>query len=196
MTLGKGPALAENKFPLAVTSGFLILIVGAGAELAMGRTPICTCGTIELWVGARDSSKTSQMLADWYTFSHLVHGFLFYLFLWTTARRWPVQWRFVVALFVETAWEIFENTPLIIAHYRATTAARGYSGDSVINSLSDIILTGLSFLAARQLPVWTSIIIVIMLEVIPLVFIRDNLTLNVWMFVAPNNAIQAWQAGV
>lgn len=190
------PALTERKVPLATIAVFVILIGAATAELVMGRTPICTCGTVGLWVGARDSSKTSQMLADWYTFSHVIHGFLFYLLLWMMARRWPVRWRFVVALFVESAWEVFENTPFVIDRYRATTAARGYSGDSVINSVSDILLMGLGFFVARRLPVWASILTVIILEAVPLVIIRDNLTLNIWMFVAPNKTVEAWQAQV
>lgn len=160
----------------------------------MGRVPICTCGTIDLWVGARDSEKTSQMLTDWYSFSHAVHGFLFYFGLWLVARRWPIEWRFLSALLIETAWEIFENTPFVIDRYRATTAARGYSGDSILNSTSDILLMCIGFLLARRLPVWASVALVIIMELVPLFVIRDNLTLNVWMFIAPNDAVQAWQA--
>lgn len=160
----------------------------------MGRVPICTCGTIDLWVGARDSEKTSQMLTDWYSFSHAVHGFLFYFGLWLVARRWPIEWRFLSALLIETAWEIFENTPFVIDRYRATTAARGYSGDSILNSMSDILLMCIGFLVARRLPVWVSVALVIIMELVPLFVIRDNLTLNVWMFIAPNDTVQAWQA--
>lgn len=160
----------------------------------MGRVPICTCGTIDLWVGARDSEKTSQMLTDWYSFSHAVHGFLFYFGLWLVARRWPIEWRFLSALLIETAWEIFENTPFVIDRYRATTAARGYSGDSILNSMSDILLMCIGFFVARRLPVWASVALVIIMELVPLFVIRDNLTLNVWMFIAPNDAVQAWQA--
>src|SRR5689334_854872 len=77
----------------AALAAILILVAAAAALLAMGRNPICTCGTIELWVGQRDSAKTSQMLADWYSFSHVVHGLLFYAALWLVARRWSVEWR-------------------------------------------------------------------------------------------------------
>jgi Protein of unknown function (DUF2585) len=173
-----------------------LVIFGAAAAilLAMGRNPICTCGTVDLWVGARDSPKTSQMLADWYSLSHIVHGLLFYVLLWLVARRWPVERRFLAALLVEAAWEVTENTPLIIDRYRATTAALGYTGDSVINSLSDIAMMALGFLLARKLPVWAAITLVLALEVIPLFTIRDNLTLNVWQLIAPNKALQAWQA--
>ncbi|HYX46181.1 MAG TPA: DUF2585 domain-containing protein [Sphingomicrobium sp.] len=175
-------------------AALLIIAVAAAVELAMGRHPICTCGTIDLWVGERDSSKTSQMLTDWYSFSHVVHGFLFYALLWLVARRLRLEWRFLIALAVEAAWEVFENTPFVIDRYRATTAARGYSGDSVINSLSDILLMCAGFFLARRLPPWGSVVLVIIFELVPLLVIRDNLTLNVWMFLAPNDSVQAWQA--
>ena len=172
----------------------LIFALAATIELALGRNPICACGTIELWVGARDSPKTSQMLADWYSLSHIVHGLLFYALLWLIVRRWPIEWRFLTALLIEAIWEVTENTPLVIDRYRATTAALGYSGDSVLNSMSDILMMTLGFFAARKLPFWASIAFLILLEVVPLFAIRDNLTLNVWNFLAPNAAVQAWQA--
>src|SRR5437899_11368143 len=124
----------------AAIVAILIFIAAAAIELAMGRHAICTCGTVELWVGARDSPKTSQMLFDWYSLSHIVHGLLFYAALWLVARRRPVEWRFLAALLIEASWEVVENTPLIIDRYRATTAALGYSGDSVLNSMSDILM--------------------------------------------------------
>ena len=135
------------------------------------------------------------MLADWYSLSHVDHGLLFYALLWLVARRWPVEWRFLAALVIEAAWEVTENTPLVIDRYRATTAALGYTGDSVINSLSDILMMALGFLAARKLPLWAAALLLIALEIIPLFAIRDNLTLNVWALIAPNPALQAWQAG-
>lgn len=172
-----------------------IVALGAAILLLMGRHPICTCGTVALWVGERDSPRTSQMLADWYSLSHIVHGLLFYAVLWLVARRWPVQQRFLVALSVETLWELVENTPFVIDRYREATAAIGYSGDSVINSLSDIAMMAIGFLLARKLPLWAAIVLVVILEVVPLFVIRDNLTLNIWMLLAPNAAIAAWQAG-
>ena len=178
----------------AAGAAVLLVVMAAGILLAMGRHPICTCGTIELWVNGGDSPKTSQMLADWYSFSHIVHGLLFYAALWLVARRWPVEWRFLVALVVEASWEIVENTPMVIDRYREATAALGYSGDSVINSVSDILMMAVGFLAARKLPVWAAIGLVVVLELIPLYVIRDNLTLNVWMLLWPSQAVGAWQA--
>src|SRR5882757_8372309 len=111
----------------AAFAAILILVAAAAILLAMGRNPMCTCGTIDLWVGSRDSTRTSQMLADWYSLSHIVHGLLFYAALWFVARRLPIEWRFLAALLIETSWEVIENTPFIITRYRETTAALGYT---------------------------------------------------------------------
>lgn len=179
----------------AAIAAIALIVSAAAIEFAMGRHPICTCGTIDLWVASRDSPKTSQMLFDWYSLSHVVHGLLFYAALWLIARRWPVELRFLSAVVVETAWELIENTPLVIDRYRALTAAIGYSGDSILNSMSDILMMCLGFLAARKLPVWAAVLLLLILELAPLYAIRDNLTLNVWMLLWPNDAIRSWQAG-
>jgi hypothetical protein len=179
----------------AAVTAFLIIAAAATIELAMGRHPICTCGTVELWVGARDSPKTSQMLADWYSLSHIVHGLLFYALLWLVLRRRAVEWRFVAALLIEAAWEVVENTPLVIDRYRETTAALGYSGDSVVNSVSDMLMMCVGFLLARKLPLPATVSLLVLLEIVPLLVIRDNLTLNIWNLIASNAAVAAWQAG-
>jgi hypothetical protein len=174
----------------------LIIVVGAAAVLlAMGRPAICTCGMVALWEPSADSARTSQMLADWYSPSHLIHGLLFYWLLWLAVRRWPVERRFLVALAIEVSWELIENTPLIINRYREATMALGYTGDSVINSLSDIAMMALGFLLARRLPIWASMMLAVVLELAALVVIRDNLTLNIIMLLAPSDTIRAWQAG-
>ena len=180
----------------AAVAAILIMAAAGVVLLTMGRPPICTCGTIDLWVGEPNSSRTSQMLADWYSPSHVVHGFLVFAALWLVGRRWPIERRFLIALIVETAWEIAENTPMVIDRYRETTAALGYTGDSVLNSMSDIAMMSLGFLAARKLPLWVSVAMVLVLELVPLLVIRDNLTLNVWMLLAPNDAIKAWQTAL
>ncbi len=173
----------------------LALVLGASIAIlwAMGRPPICTCGAVTIW--GQVGPAQSQMLADWYSFSHIVHGFLFYAaFAWLMPKV-SVERRFVAAMLVEAAWELFENTPMVIDRYREATIALGYSGDSILNSASDITMMAVGFLAARRLPVWASIAIVLLLEVIPLIVIRDNLTLNIVMLLAPNDAIRGWQAG-
>jgi hypothetical protein len=179
----------------AAVAAIVLLAATAMLLYLMGRPPICTCGAIDLWVGEPNSSRTSQMLSDWYSPSHIVHGFLFFAGLWLVGRRWPLERRFLIALAIEAAWEIVENTPLIINRYREETAALGYTGDSVLNSMSDIAMMIGGFLVARRLPVWASVAIVLVLELVPLFVIRDNLSLNVWMLLASNEALKAWQSG-
>jgi hypothetical protein len=178
-----------------IIAALLIVAAAAAVLLAMGRHPICTCGSVELWVGGRDSPKTSQMLADWYSLSHIVHGLIFYALLWLVARRWPGEMRFLVALLVEASWEVIENTPMVIDRYRTATTALGYTGDSVLNSVSDILMMCVGFLIARKLPLWASIALLIVFELIPLYVIRDNLALNIWMLLSPDAALRTWQGG-
>jgi hypothetical protein len=177
----------------ASLAALLILVATAAILLAMGRPAICACGQVELWgpVGP----KQSQMLADWYSPSHIVHGFLFYWALHLVAPGWTVERRFLAALFVEAAWEVIENTPAVIDRYRESTIALGYVGDSILNNMSDIAMMAVGFLAARRLPVWASVLVVLVLELVPLLVIRDNLFLNVWMLLAPNQAVLDWQSG-
>jgi hypothetical protein len=179
----------------AAIAAVILIAAATTIELAMGRHPICTCGTIDLWVGSRDSPKTSQMLLDWYSFSHIVHGLIFYSALWLIARRSPIEWRFLAAVAIEAGWEMLENSPIVIDRYRSATAALGYNGDSVLNSISDIVMMCLGFFMARKLPVWAAILLLVVLELVPLYAIRDNLTLNVWMLLWPNDMIRSWQAG-
>jgi len=177
----------------AALAAILLLVVVAIILWAMGRPPICTCGTVDLW--GQVGPEQSQMLVDWYSPSHFIHGLIFYALLWRFARRQPVERRFLLSLVVEAAWEIMENTPLIIDRYREATMALGYSGDTILNSMSDIAMMGLGFLAARRLPLWTSVALAIGFELLTLAIIRDNLTLNVWMLLLPTDAIRVWQSG-
>ena len=174
---------------------FTIVLATAAILLAMGRPPICTCGRVTLWVSSSTSPETSQMLADWYSASHLVHGFLFFALLWLVARRFPVTTRLALAVLIEALWEIAENSPIIIDRYRSATTAIGYTGDSVLNSVSDIVMTIAGFLLARRLPLWAAVAAVIVLELVPLFVIRDNLTLNIIMLLHPIEAIRTWQGG-
>ena len=185
--------LAAARRPKPHLLFLLVLGLSVAILLAMGRPPICTCGAVELW--GREGPTQSQMLADWYSLSHIVHGFLFYAILHLLFRSMPLDRRFGAALVVEAAWEIIENTPMVIDRYREATIALGYSGDSILNSASDIAMMALGFMAARRLPVWASVAAVLLLELVPLIVIRDNLTLNVWMLLAPSDAIRIWQAG-
>lgn len=172
-----------------------IVALAALVLLAMGRAPICTCGTVKLWHGTVQSAENSQHLADWYSLSHVVHGLIFYGLGCLILRRRPWQLRLAFATLVEAAWEILENSPIIIDRYRAVTIALGYEGDSVVNSVADIGWMVVGFAVARRLPPWATIALGIALELVALAAIRDNLTLNVWMLAAPNDAVRSWQAG-
>jgi hypothetical protein len=162
----------------------------------MGRLPLCSCGYIKLWHGGRADAELSQHLADWYTYSHVLHGVIFYWLLWAIFRgRLSVAARLVIAVAIEGAWEILENTPFIINRYRSQTVSMGYTGDSVVNALGDILAMIVGFLLASRLPVWVTVALVIVIEAALLYLIRDNLLLNVFMLLYPLDWIRQWQAG-
>ncbi len=175
------------------------LVIGA-ILLGMGRVPICTCGSVKLWWGLVQSAENSQHIADWYSFSHVIHGLLFYFFAHVLWRRWkllggkPASWALPIAVAFEGMWELLENSPIIINRYRAVTVSLGYNGDSVLNSLSDIGFMVIGFLIASRIPAWSSLVLAIAFELFTLAMIRDNLTLNVLMLVWPIDAIRLWQA--
>lgn len=187
------PAMAASprQRPLTIFLGVLALAVLV--LLVMGRPPICACGTVDLW--GEVGPEQSQMLADWYSPSHVIHGFLFYALLRWTWPGAPTERRFLAALVIEAIWEIAENSPPVIERYREATMALGYSGDSVLNSASDIAMMAAGFLAARRFPTWLSVALVVVLELVPLIAIRDNLTLNIIMLLSPSQAILDWQSG-
>ncbi len=183
----------------ALVLAVLLTAYAAFILFAMGRPAICECGTVKLWHGVVQSAENSQHLADWYTFSHLIHGLIFYAGAHLLWRKWrvfdgaPARWALPIAVALEASWELLENSPMIIDRYRAVTVSFGYSGDSIVNSVADIGWMGLGFWLASRLPWKVSLAIAIGFELMTLAIIRDNLTLNVLMLVAPLDAVKAWQ---
>jgi hypothetical protein len=171
-----------------------IIVLQALVLYAVGRVPICACGTVKLWHGAVQSSENSQHIFDWYTVTHVVHGFGFYFLTWLAFRDAPFALRLAVAVLIEGAWEVIENTDFVINRYRTGTIALDYFGDSIINSVADTVSMIAGFVLAARLPVRNTIAAAITLELTLAYLIRDNLTLNIIMLVHPLDVIKAWQS--
>jgi hypothetical protein len=183
-----------KKHRFVILSSLLVFALVAVVELGSGRSLFGPDGRFGWWDGDVWSSENSQRVADAYSFSHIIHGMLFYGFLWLVARRLPLRHRFLIALLIEAGWELLENSPVIINRYREATIALGYVGDSVLNSVCDVGMMALGFLAARFMRVWVIVVLIVILELGCLWWVRDNLTLNVIMLVRPVPSIKAWQS--
>ncbi len=184
--------LKTHKKTILIILGILT-VVGV-TEYVMGRSPLGPDGHFGFWDGNIWSSENSQRVADPYTFSHLGHGLIFYFLFWLFGRKLPLRYRLIFSVLLEASWEILENSPLIINRYREATIAVGYVGDSILNSLSDIIFMAIGFMFARHAKAWVSLALLIAMELGCAYWVRDNLTLNVVMLVHPIPAIQQWQS--
>jgi hypothetical protein len=192
MDIAQKPVASSSRVAWAVVLG--IMLVQALVLHGMGRIWLCSCGTIRLWVGDIRSVEMSQQVTDWYTFSHIVHGILFYGLLRLLLPRLPVLARLAIAVGIEATWEIAENTPWVIEAYRQQALARGYVGDSILNSLSDTLSMMTGFALASLLPWRVTLALAVVLEVVVGYLVHDNLTLNVLNFIHRFPAIEAWQS--
>lgn len=191
-------ASASPRFSPKFWFGVAIALVIAQVVILylMGRVPICECGYIKLFEPEVNSPGNSQHIADWYTPSHIIHGFLFFALAWLLFRKHSVAFKLAFAVLIEAAWEILENTPMVIDHYRSATMAVGYSGDSILNSAMDTVWMALGFYFALKMPIWVTVLVAIVLELFTGWLIRDNLTLNVLMLLYPIEAIKTWQSAL
>ena len=176
--------------------GVLFLLLAQIFTLYLfGQPFFCECGRITLWANEVLSPENSQQFFDWYTFSHLIHGFLFYLFILLAFPRAPLLARLAMAVSLEVGWEVLENTPMVIELYRQQALAQGYTGDSILNSVMDTGAMIIGFILARFLPVRATILLALGLEGLTLYMIRDSLLLNIIGLLYPLDFISRWQEG-
>jgi hypothetical protein len=192
--IGQGSGPSTTRFWLAVT--FVIVLVQIVSQHLMGRIWICECGYVKLFEAGVNTPGNSQHIFDWYTPSHIIHGFLFYGLGWLVMRHRPLTAKLALAALIEAGWEILENSPIVIDRYRTATMAIGYTGDSILNSGMDMVAMIAGFFFAARMPVWLTVVIAIAFEVLTTIVIRDNLTLNVIMLVWPIDAIRTWQGAL
>jgi hypothetical protein len=186
---------ARLKIILPWLAALLVTFAAALQLHNQGRLWICSCNEFRIWLSHAWSSETSQQLFDPYSFTHLLHGVAFYGLLAWIMSKLAVRWRFVVAVLIEALWEIIENTNFVVQRYRETTAALGYQGDSVVNSIGDIVACAVGFWLARALGLVWSTVVFIVVEAVLLLVYRDSLILNILMLILPIDSIKNWQAG-
>ena len=183
----------DRRIVVLSVAAALVLLAMVVMLRFQGRSFLCSCGYFAVWVADWCSSNTSQQLFDPYSLTHLLHGFLFFWLIAVLFRRMPRLWQLWLALLLESAWEVFENTSFVINKYRTETAALGYQGDTVVNSLGDLACALIGFIVARQLGVRWSLLVFVLVELVLILWIRDSLLLQILMLVRPIETIKLWQ---
>jgi Protein of unknown function (DUF2585) len=184
--------LRVSKFSVVIA--LLLTAIFIAILFAMGRPPICACGEVKLLHLVVQSPENSQHIADWYTPSHIIHGFIFFGLGRVLLKKWPLGLALCASILVEGAWEILENSPIIIDRYREVTISWGYAGDSIVNSVADLAWMIFGFFLASRLPWKATLALALVFEVFTAYMIRDNLALNILMLVAPIESVKEWQA--
>jgi len=176
---------------VAVT-GLMTLILWS-----QGRIWWCKAGDLAIYINqAWNSSHTSQHLFDPYAFTHVLHGVLFFWLTGMLFKRLSTGWNFLIAIVAEAGWEVLENSSFIIEKYRENTASLDYFGDSIVNSVGDVLACAVGFGIAAKLGWWKALIFFVAVEVGLLLWIRDGLLLNILMLVYPMDWIKNWQMGI
>jgi Protein of unknown function (DUF2585) len=185
--------MAARRWPWIASA---VVVIATVVMLRLeGRRWWCACGSQALWISDAWGPHTSQHFLDPYSFSHVTHGIVFGGLVWLFARSRPFGWQFCCALALECIFELAENSDAVVARFRAATAAAGYEGDTVLNSLGDILSCALGIVLARRLGFWWSLALAAAIEAVLLVWIRDNLLLDIVMLINPIEAVRAWQVG-
>lgn len=179
-----------------VAAAYLLIVVAAVVILQFqGRVWWCQAGDITPWSWNIWSTHNSQHIIDPYSFTHVLHGVLEFWLIGLVFRRMPLVWRLALAVFIESSWEVAENSAAVIERYRSATISLDYFGDSIINSIADIACCSLGFLIAYKLRFWRSLALFVITEILLIVFIRDSLIINIIMLLFPIEAIRSWQMG-
>ena len=177
--------------PIVVAGVVLLLMIVL--LRVQGRLFLCACGQFEIWTSDTCSANNSQQLLDPYSLTHVVHGFLFFYLVMLVFSRLAYRWQFLLMLALEAAWEVFENSSFVIDRYRTATAALGYQGDTIVNSIGDLFCAVIGFVIAQQIGIRRSLILFALLELILILWIRDSFLLQLLMLVRPVDAIKSWQ---
>ncbi len=183
--------LKQNR--LAAASIAMLFLVAAVALWTQGRVWWCQAGDMMPWSWDIWTTHNSQHVIDPYAFTHVLHGVLEFWLIGLVFRRMPLAWRLALAVAIEGTWEVAENSAFIIERYRTVTLSLDYFGDSIINSLADMVCCASGFAIAYKLRFWKSLALFLATEAILIAWIRDSLVINIIMLIYPIEALKVWQ---